>query len=127
MKTQKLKKRILVVDDESAIAEMVMEFCGTYGFDTQVMESGVGILETVQSFRPDMIILDLLMPGLSGVDVLKILRSHEETRSIPVLIVSVAADTDMIEEALRFSQGFLSKPVHMNALKEKLDQIWCKV
>lgn len=117
------KKKILIVDDEKAISEMVSEFCKSFGFDTKVLSSGHSILEQVRAYKPNLILLDLLMPGLSGIQVIKVLKEHEDTKHIPVMILSVAADSEEAKEILELCECVLAKPVTAEILKEKLQTV----
>lgn len=117
------KKKILIIDDELAIAEMVTEFCSTLDLDSLVLEDGKKALETVLRYQPDLILLDLIMPDVSGLEILKILKNNKQTVSIPIFIVSVAIDSEEVSEALRLCQGTVSKPIHIKKLKEKINSI----
>ena len=117
------KKRILIVDDESPIAEMIAEFCQSFGFDTMILNSGEDVLEVVKSFRPDLLTLDLIMPAFSGLEVLEMLKGDEETRNIPVIVISSLGNSDSAHEVLKLSQGFLPKPLKMEALEEKIEAV----
>ena len=117
------KKKILVIDDEAPIAELIAEFCEILGFKTMVINSGKDVLETVKSFHPDLITLDLNMPDIPGAKVLAVLKKNSETEPIPVVIISAIAEsnsTELNDERIKLSQAIMSKPIQIKKLKEKL-------
>ena len=117
------KKKVLVVDDESPIADMISDFCQSFGFDAKTMNSGEDALEAVKSYRPDLITLDLIMTDLSGLEVLEMLKGDEETRKVPVIVISALANAGAAKEVLKLSQGFLPKPLKMDVLEEKIGAV----
>ena len=117
------RKKVLVVDDESPIAEMIAEFCQSFGFDTMILNSGEDVLKVVKSLRPDLITLDLIMSEVSGIEVLEALKADEETRNVPVIVISSLGNSGSAHEVLKLSQGFLSKPLKMEALEEKIETV----
>jgi CheY-like chemotaxis protein len=113
-------KRVLLVDDEPELTDIVREYLrDTY--DVVVANSGEDALAAVRGQRPDVVFLDISMPGLSGIDVLKELRRNDTT--LPVIMVTVNTDIEVVQECLR--QGafaYVPKPFdlmyvqHMAAL-----------
>lgn len=82
--------RILVVDDEVALAEMIGTALNAEGYSTTICTSGECALETVAAERPAALILDVLMPGVDGFDVLRRLRQTPGGQRIPVILISGA-------------------------------------
>ena len=117
------RKKVLVVDDESPIAEMIAEFCQSFGFTTMILNGGEDVLEVVKSSRPDVITLDLIMSEVSGIEVLESLKADEKTGNIPVIVISSLGNSDSAREVLKLSQGFLPKPLKMEALEEKIEAV----
>ena len=120
---EKERKRILVVDDESPIAEMISDFCRSFGFDTRTVYCGGDALREVKSYRPDLITLDLIMTEFSGLEVLQALKGDEGTRNIPVLVISALANSEEAGDALKLYQGVLAKPLKMDDLESKIAQM----
>src|SRR5436190_1650415 len=79
-------KRILIAEDVRAISLRISHALQSLGYEVEVARDGEECLARVASFKPDLLVLDLMMPKLHGVDVLKELRSHESTRHLPVII-----------------------------------------
>src|SRR4029079_1010399 len=79
-------KRILIAEDVRAISLRISHALQSLGYEVEVARDGEECLARVASFKPDLLVLDLMMPKLHGVDVLKELRSNEATRHLPVII-----------------------------------------
>ena len=124
------QKRILVVDDEAPIADLIAEFCEIIGYKTQVIYDGREVVDAVKKFAPDLITLDLNMPEVPGATILKVLKKNVDTKSIPVLIISSNVDcTDpqkQSEESLRLSQAILAKPIEIKTLRTQINKAFAK-
>ena len=79
---------VLVVDDEPTIAEVVARYLERAGYETRIAADGVAAIDAAISARPDLVVLDLMLPGHSGYEVLTELRRREETREIGVLLLT---------------------------------------
>jgi signal transduction histidine kinase/DNA-binding response OmpR family regulator len=86
--------RVLVVDDEAANRELLAQILEPAGFKVIMAASGLEGLRLARSGQPDVILLDLMMPGLSGLDVVKALRAEDATRQIPVIVLTAKDMTD---------------------------------
>lgn len=106
--------RILVVDDTPSARMLIAAFLGSAGFANVVQaESGAKALEEVDRAKPDLIILDLMMPGMDGFEVCRRLRARNDTLALPVLIQSARGENDAIR--LAFEAGasdMVSKPIN---------------
>lgn len=105
------EKKIMVIDDEPAVHRLLQIILEDDGYDIVGIESHEGTRDTVSKGRPDLIILDIMMPELSGFDVLHILKTDEETRDIPVVILTASNRREDREKAARLgAESFLTKP-----------------
>jgi DNA-binding response OmpR family regulator/two-component sensor histidine kinase len=110
------RNKILVVDDEIDIVGWLKHFLTHYGYHVSEAYDGVQALEAVAADRPDLILLDLKMPRMDGRTTLRRLRENEETRSIPVIVLSAIPYSDETERVEMLGLGvreFLRKPVTM--------------
>ena len=108
---------ILIVEDEPAIRRLVKETLESR-YAIQEAVDGLDGLQRAQSVKPDLIILDLRMPGLDGLSVLRKLKADRQTAGIPVVIVSVHGETDMLLEGQRSGAAdHLIKPFDINDLR----------
>ncbi|HOW28440.1 MAG TPA: response regulator [Elusimicrobiota bacterium] len=113
------KKRILVVDDDPQISDLITEFCQDSGYDAKAVNNSEAALAVAQAWEPDLITLDLEMPGKDGLKILSEVRHCEQTKNIPVVIISVVAKE--IPSSIETVQGLFTKPIKFNALFEKIN------
>jgi len=112
-------RQILVVDDEAAIREVLMEFLTDHGYEPHGAESGPQALSLVKSIRPQIVLLDIAMPGMSGIEVLARLR--KEAPSAAVIMISGHADHDLALKALDLgAYDFIQKPLDFRYLERTL-------
>ncbi len=95
-----LPKKILLVDDDAVIRAIYGKRLAQYGFSVATATDGLNALELLQADKPDLVVLDLMMPKLSGVEVLKFLRSQARLRSIPVAIFTNAFMDELAQAAI---------------------------
>ena len=107
-----MKLRVLVADDEVDIANLVSYVLEDAGFDVHSVHSGLDALETALRERPDLVVLDVMMPGLDGREVSRRLKERIETCRIPIVLFS-AAHVDL---ATTTADAFLPKPFDLDAL-----------
>lgn len=109
--------KILVVDDESAARAALETLLRREGFEVRDASDGATALAECAAFRPDLILLDILMPGIDGFEVCRRIKTTPETRLIPVvLITGLSATEDRIQGINAGADDFLSKPIDLNEL-----------
>ena len=114
------RRRILVVDNERNDRELLVNILAPLGFDTVQAETGAGCLEQVARFEPDLILMDLAMPGMDGWEASRILR-RERHVAVPILIVSANAyDKNLDNPAGIAAEDFIVKPVNVAELLERI-------
>ena len=92
-------KKVLIVEDDQIVANIYRNKFSVDGFDVQVALDGHSGLEMVRSFRPDAIILDLMMPKMSGVDFMKQIRAQPELKQLPVIVFSNTYLSNLVQDA----------------------------
>lgn len=112
--------KILMVDDDVTVLEIYRQKFLREGFEVETAEDGLVAAKTLRSSRPDLVVLDLLMPKLSGVEVLKFIRSEPELKSLPVVIFTNSFMTEMADAAC--SQGIQRALVKSQCTPEILVQ-----
>ena len=115
--------KILIVDDEPALAELIADFCENAEFQSRTVTESGKVLAAVLEWRPDLITLDLEMPGMDGVEVLKMLQSHPESAGIPVVIISIMARGAFERGLLKGARMVVEKPLKVQALVSQLLQL----
>ncbi|MBI4598427.1 MAG: response regulator [Candidatus Omnitrophica bacterium] len=120
---QTTQRRMLIVDDEARICRVLAEYFSLKGYDVTTVNGGEEALARAETSLPDVVLLDLLMPGMSGLEALTILTRRYPT--LPVIIVSAADQQDAAQQTLQLgAKAFLSKPVDFAALSRAVDQCW---
>jgi two-component system, response regulator, stage 0 sporulation protein F len=107
--------RILVVDDEGPVREVLTEYFATEGYDVESATSGLEALNAIRGGRADLVLLDVRMPGLDGVQVLR--RIRELTDSLPVIMVTANEDVGLARETLKLGAfDYVAKPFDFDYL-----------
>ena len=113
---------ILVVDDENDILLLIRTALQTAGHEVLTATNGPDALEQLRETKPDLIILDIMMPGQSGLDVLAEIKEDEETATIPVIMLTGLSDKHKIQSALDHgAEYYIVKPFEYNDLLGKVD------
>jgi len=116
--------KVLLVDDEDSLRKVVKDLLERDGYIVSEARDGVQALDQVDRVGPDIIVLDLNMPGLDGYGVLSHLRSRPATADIPVIVLTAKSDED--NEVRVFELGaddFLTKPFRARALSARLEAV----
>lgn len=82
------RKKVMLVEDDNILAEMYTIRLKAEDFEVMRVENGKRALEEIPHFKPDLILLDIMMPEMNGIDVLRYLRSQKETKRIPVFLLT---------------------------------------
>ena len=116
--------KVLLVDDEDSLRKVMRDLLERDGYDVSEARDGVQALDQIDRVGPDIIVLDLNLPGLDGYGVLSHLRSRPATASIPVIVLTAKGDED--NEVRVFELGaddFLTKPFRARALSARLEAV----
>ena len=109
-----------MLEDDPSATELIREYLEPENYEIVPVTSVREVLVKALELRPDVVLVDLLLPGASGWDALRSLKSLRETQTIPVVIVSVVAD----ETALKLgAAAYLTKPVRRDTLVSTLRQL----
>lgn len=102
--------KILVIDDDRFLAQIYILTLKKVGYEVLLMENGIDGLEAAKKEKPDAIILDILMPGIDGFQVLRELKKSEKTKDIPVIMLTSLSQKEDEEMGMRGgAQAFLTK------------------
>lgn len=116
--------RILIVEDEANILEALSFILGRAGWDVRGHGKGDGAVEEVARIKPDLVILDMMLPGRSGLEVLHSLRGATETAELPVLMLTARGQSKDRDDALATgANAFLTKPFSNTALLEMVAKL----
>jgi len=115
-------KKILVCDDDQGILEMLELLLEDDGYTVVLEPNSVNALRTIEREMPDLILLDIWMPVISGDQILKALKADPQKNSIPVLMYSASTDGRAIAEESG-ADAFLSKPFDLSELLSEIDSL----
>ena len=119
-----LKSRILIADDNPTNVELLEVYLSDVECEMAIAVDGQDTLNKVASFKPDLILLDVMMPKLSGFEVCKQLKSNPATRRIMILMVTALNELGDIERAVNAgTDDFLSKPVNKLELVKRVENM----
>src|SRR5580658_524587 len=119
-----IRAKILVVDDEAAIREYEATLLGELGHEVLAAADGVEALRLAREKQPNLVLLDIMMPELSGIEVCRQLRADPRTRDIRVIVVSAVDAKRALEESIiAGADDFLAKPINSLELMVRVRSI----
>jgi two-component system response regulator VicR len=118
-------KRVVCIEDEPEMIDLVRLILGRRGFDVTGANGGLEGLETVQREKPDLVLLDLMMPDMDGWEVYQRIKSDEDLREIPIVVVTAKAQS--IDKVLGLHiakvDDYITKPFGPQELLESVEKI----
>jgi len=116
------KIRILVADDDRDIRDLVTFKLSQAGYDVQAVDDGVAALAAIEANPPRLAILDVMMPGLSGIDVLRKLRAEESTKDLDVILLTARSrDSDVDTGFATGASDYIIKPFSPRELLHRVN------
>lgn len=116
--------KILIADDNPANVELLEAYLAAFDYDIEVAVDGADAMEKVASFEPDLILLDVMMPKLSGFEVCERIKGDPQTKGIMVLMVTALSELGDIERAVVAGcDDYLSKPVVKLELLKRVENM----
>jgi two-component system, cell cycle response regulator DivK len=116
--------RILVIDDSKTNVVLLEAVLNTHGYSTIKALNVKDAYSLIEKEKPVLILLDLLMPGTNGFDFLTIIKSNNDTKDIPVIVVSAVTDEENIMRSKALGAiDFITKPIDIQILVEKVGEI----
>jgi DNA-binding response OmpR family regulator len=123
-----MKKKILVVDDEDDILHFLELVLKEKGYEVVTAANGHEALTTAQIEKPDLVLLDIMMPQMDGWEVLKLLRVDEETANIPVAMLSARTEAkDRVQGLQEGAIDYICKPFSLQELLGKIEAIFSQM
>jgi len=122
-----MPKRILMVEDEPKNMKLLRDLLQNFGYETVEATDGEQGVDLTRSSKPDLILMDIGMPKLDGLQATRILKADASTRSIPVVALTAFAMSGDKERALEAGcDGYISKPVDVRGLLKTVEQLLAK-
>ncbi len=121
---EKPPRKVLLVDDEAGFAELMKDLLQMDNYEVEIARDGQEGLEKIQTFHPDVIISDIVMPRLSGFEMFKRVKSTPELAPIPFLFITGFQDDRVLAEARKIGVfGILRKPVDIEQIENRLKEL----
>lgn len=112
-------KKILIFDDDIATLEVVSIIFQDLGYQVEIAETADDIISKVSSLSPDLIMMDISIPVIGGIEATRLLKGHDSYNQIPVMIITANNDIEQLS-AKATADAYLSKPFDLNELEEKV-------
>lgn len=123
-----MKKKILLVEDEKNIVLGVTICLRSAGLEVAVAEDGAEAIKKLETDKPDLVLLDLVMPKLNGLDALQTMKENEATRDIPVIVLSARAQEEDIQRAMELGAAdYMAKPFRPEELLAVIKQVLTEI
>jgi PAS domain S-box-containing protein len=112
---------ILVVDDEPGMRSLLHHILLCVGYHVRFAQDGPTALNMVRSNKPDLILLDIMLPGISGLDVISVIRADEGTRDVPIVVISAIS---VMDKAIKLgADAYFAKPIDQDALLQTIGEL----
>lgn len=122
------RTRILIIEDERGLTDVLVYNLQREGYETAVAHDGQEGLRKAQTLLPDLVILDLMLPVLTGQEVLRELKTSERTRDIPVIILTARSEeTDQVAGYYLGCDDYVTKPFHVKVLLQRIKALQRRV
>lgn len=112
-------KKILIFDDDKTILEVITIIFEENGYQVEISETSHDIIEKVSQYKPDVILMDNWIPRIGGVEATKLLKNHEEFKSIPVIYVTANNDIVALAKEAQ-ADDYVAKPFNLEDLEDKV-------
>ncbi|HEU4957343.1 MAG TPA: response regulator [Sphingomicrobium sp.] len=116
--------KILVVEDNALNIKLFCDLLNAHGHETEPVTDSREALEAARTFKPDLVITDIQLPYVSGIELMELLRADEELKDVPIMAVTAyaaAGDDERIRAA--GAQAYVSKPISVMRFAETVDQL----
>lgn len=120
-----MEKKIAIIDDDPASIELLQDILTKIGYNTVTAMDGISGYELVEQEHPNLILLDILLPRLNGVELCKKIKANKELRNIPIIaITAVYKKSKYKQEMIKLgADAYIYKPLSINALLFKIEEL----
>jgi two-component system response regulator ResD len=116
--------RILVVEDDYTVAEVVMDYLRHAGLESRHVPDGQAALDIAATWQPDLVVLDLMLPGVSGLEVCRRLRAQERTQALPVIkLTALGEESDRVRGLESGADDYVTKPFSPRELSLRVQAV----
>lgn len=119
---QQNNSKVLIIDDSSVNNVLLQNVLEDQHFDVEISYRGNEAFDKIEKGPPDIILLDIMMPGMDGYKILKELKAKENTKNIPVIMISAKSDSMDIDKAMELGAAdYIVKPINIKNIIEKIN------
>lgn len=118
------RRRILVVDDFALNVSLLQTALEAEGFDVDTATNGNLALAKIEASPPDLVLLDVMMPGMNGYELTRCIRQNHKLPFIPILLVTGCEEASVIKELDIGSNDFIRKPINLDRLLARINACW---
>jgi DNA-binding response OmpR family regulator len=123
IKKNKIQKNVLVIEDNHAILDAITLVLQSESYQVSGLNKSAELMDRIDSFLPDLIIMDIMLPDGDGRELLTKVRNNSSTAAIPVLMISAKYTAQTIQHGEHIPNGFLAKPFDIDHLLDKIEGI----
>ena len=116
-------KTVMFVDDEDDVRESVSLLLQKWGYKAIVAKSGYECLKTLKTEKPDLILLDIMMPSMDGWDTCAKIKADKKTENIPIVFLTAKTDPISTSMGRISSSDYITKPFDINDLKKRIEAV----
>jgi two-component system OmpR family response regulator len=116
------KRRILVVDDDAALCRTLQAGLRLCGFEVKTENNPAHVSSVARAFRPDLILLDVAMPGMDGGSVAQAMKDQKDLAQIPIIFLTALCSKQDTARAKNNGEVFLAKPISVNELVKNIEE-----
>ena len=128
MATSITARRVLFVDDDAALGKMFADFLTASGYHARTTVTGAEALQQLGEFQPHLVVLDIGLPDISGLEILRQIRTHPSTRDTAVILITGTSGLEMkIEGFQTGANDYLSKPINLRELHLKIEHCFASL
>jgi len=115
-------KQLLIVDDQQGIRLLLKEVFKREGYETYLASNGIEALEISERIKPDVVLLDMKIPGMDGIEILKRIKS--KTPDLPVVMMTAYGELDLIQEAIKLGAAhYFTKPFDIYEVRDAVNAL----
>lgn len=119
-----MKKRVLIIEDEADLAAVERARLEAAGYDVECVDNGEDGLMRIKHGLPDLVILDLVLPKLDGVEVLKQAKANHDTKTIPIIVMTAYGIKEVYADCLKYgAEAVMQKPYNPFELLKNIDRL----
>jgi DNA-binding response OmpR family regulator len=123
MRTCMSTRRVLFVDDDAVLSKMFVDLLSGSGYHTRAAETGAEALRQLVEFQPQLVVLDIGLPDISGLEILRQIKTNPSTRKVPVILITGTSGLEMkIEGFQTGANDYLSKPINLRELLLRVER-----